>query len=247
MDYKDYTIQNNSENYFWHKARKKLIDNMLGSVFQNYDNNRLIFEIGCGTGYQMPVLEKYGKAEGLDINPNAVKVAIKNRLNVKVGDAEDSDFGSNKFEAACLFDALEHIKNDSHVVKKIYSCLKNNGFLFLTVPSYNFMFSEHDRAMGHFRRYNKRELLSMLKNNGFEVIKSGYWNFLLFPAVLAMRLFKNFLRLFIKEKINKPESSNPHPLLNNLFYKGLMLENFLIKKNISFPFGVSLFVVARKP
>lgn len=245
MDYKDYVIQNNAENHFWYKARKKLIDNLIGMAFRNYDNNRLILEIGCGTGYQMPILEKYGKAEGLDINPNAVEVAIKNGLNVKIGDVENSDIGK-EFEAICLFDVLEHIKNDNDVVKKVYSCLKSNGFLFITVPAYNFMFSEHDRAMAHFRRYNKKELLVMLKNNGFEIIKSGYWNFLLFPAVLAMRLFKNFSGLFVKKKTGRPESSNPHSLLNDFLYKALIFENFLVKKNVSFPFGVSIFVVARK-
>lgn len=214
--------------------------------FSNYDDQRLILEIGCGTGYQMPVLKKWGKAEGLDINPEAVKIAASNGLDVRVKDIENHDIGSNNFDAIGLFDVLEHIKHDNDVIKKIHSSLKNNGLLFLTVPAYNFMFSDHDRAMDHFRRYNKKKLIYLLQESGFQIITSGYWNSLLFPGILLMRLIKKFFSLFIKKELPKSEASNLPSLINSFLYKILMFENFLISKNIKLPYGLSIFVIAKK-
>lgn len=245
MDYKDFTIQNNTENYFWYKARKALINDLLHVVFKNYDSHRLILEIGCGTGYQIPVLKKWGRVEGFDINSNAVEVAVNKGFNVQVKDLENDDIDTNP-DVVCLFDVLEHIRDHNAAIKKIFSVLKNDGFLFLTVPAYNFMFSGHDKAMGHFRRYDKRKLISLLENSGFQIVKSGYWNCLLFPCVLLIRLFKNFLGLFIKKESHKSEVSNLSPLINNFLYKVLLLENFLIRKKIKCWWGLSIFIISKK-
>lgn len=244
MDFKDF--KDNGENFFWHIARRGLIDILLSSVFRSYDNNRLILEIGCGTGYQIPILKKWGEVEGFDINPHAVDIAIKNGFNVKVKNLENEAIGTSKFEAICLFDVLEHIRNDHEAIKKIYFSLKNNGFLFLTIPAYNFLFSDHDRAMAHHRRYNKKELICALENAGFKIVKNGYWNSFLFPCILLLRSFKKFLYFFRKKEIYQSEVSILPPLANNLLCKILMFENFLIERNINFHWGLSIFVIATK-
>ena len=246
MDYKDYTIQNNAENYFWYQARKSLINNLFSSVFKNQNQKQSILEIGCGTGYQLPVLEKWGTVQGLDINSKAVEIANNNGFNVKVANVEISDIGQNQFETICLFDVLEHIKNDNDLIKKIYLSLKSNGYLFLTVPAYNFMFSDHDRALDHFRRYDQKEMITMLEKNGFKVIKKGYWNFFIFPGVLLIRLLKNFIYLFIKKPSYQSEASSISLWLNTCLYKILMFENCLIKNNIKLGWGLSIFVIAKK-
>lgn len=246
MDYKDFTIQNNTENYFWYKARRTLIGNLFNLVFKDYNGNRSILEIGCGTGYQIPILKKSGAVEGFDINSNAVKIAVSNGYDVKVKDLENDNIGNNEFEVICLFDVLEHIKDDNNAIKKINFSLKNNGLLFLTVPAYNFLFSDHDRAMAHFRRYNKKKLIFLLEKSGFEVLESGYWNSLLYPCVLLVRLFKKFLYLFIKRESYRSEAFTLPPVINNFFYRILMFENFLFKKNIKFHWGLSIFIIAKK-
>lgn len=246
MDYKDFEIQNGAENHFWYKARRELLNNLFGLVFKDYNNNRLILEIGCGTGYQILALQKWGRVEGLDINSQAIAVAKKNGLNVYLGDIENMEISKDNYEAICLFDVLEHLKDDISVIQKAYVSLKKEGTLFLTVPAFDFMFSDHDRAMEHFRRYDRKEILQILTDNGFKIIKNGYWNCLLFPGVLAVRLFKNFLHLFIKKNSYNPESAHPQSLLNELLYRILIFENFLIKSGARLPFGLSIFIVAKK-
>ena len=236
MDYKDFLIQKNIGNHFWYKSRRDLINGLFGMVFENYNCRRLILEIGCGVGYQIPILRKWGVVEGFDINPDAVNIAIKNGFHVKVKDVEKDNIDIDKFDVICLFDVLEHIKNDNKLIKKICDSLKNEAFLFLSVPAYNFLFSNHDRAMNHFRRYNKKQLVFLLEKSGFKIIKSNYWNFFLFPCVLLMRLLKSFLNLFFKKESYQSEASDLPILDNRIFYKILMFENYLIKRNFRFPF-----------
>lgn len=246
MDYKDFTIQGNAANHFWYKARRALINDLLSVIFKNYDRQRSILEIGCGLAYQMPVLEKWGRVEGFDINTKAVAVAKRNGFNVKVKDLESDDLRDYQPDTICLFDVLEHIKNDREAVKKIHLALKSNGYLFLTVPAYNFMFSSHDKALDHFRRYDKNKLVLLLENAGFKVVRSGYWNSLMFPGILLMRVLKRFLTLFIKKESYRSEAFSLPPIINGCLYRVLMLENFLLRKNIKFHWGLSIFIIAKK-
>jgi len=246
MDYKDFTIQNNSGTHFWYRARRVLINNLLGMIYKDYKADRLILEIGCGTGYQIPVLQKWGRVEGSDINLEAVKIAVSEGYNVKVKDLDRDDISDYNPEVICLFDVLEHIQNDKKVVENIYASLQNKAYLFLTVPAYNFLFSDHDKAMEHYRRYSRKKIVDLLSQSGFQVIKSGYWNSLLFPGILLMRLFKNILSLFIKKEVYKSESSNLPSLLSNILFKVLQFENFLMTKNINFPWGLSIYIIAQK-
>ena len=247
MDFKDFTIQNNSGTHFWYRARRVLINNLLGMIYKDYKADRLILEIGCGTGYQIPVLEKWGEVEGSDINLEAVKIAVAGGYDVKVKDLDKDGLSDYKPEIICLFDVLEHIQNDKKAVENIYASLQNNGYLFLTVPAYNFLFSNHDKAMEHYRRYSRKKIVDLLSQSGFQIIKSGYWNSILFPGILLMRLCKNFLSLFIKKEVYKSESSNLPSLLSNILFKILQFENFLMTKNINFPWGLSIYIIAKKP
>ncbi len=63
-----------------------------------------------------------------------------------------------KFDAIIYIDVIEHIENDSEELKKASSFLKPGGKLIVLVPAHNFLFSEFDKSIGHFRRYNKKML-----------------------------------------------------------------------------------------
>lgn len=64
-----------------------------------------------------------------------------------------------RFDCILYIDVLEHIENDGDEVRRAMRHLKPHGHLVVLAPAHNFLFSEFDRAIGHFRRYN----LSMLK------------------------------------------------------------------------------------
>ena len=144
----------------------------------------LFFDIGGGNGFVSKGLEKNG------IKTCLVEPGIQGCLNAKkrgLSNIVCSDLESLKFKAPIpfsigLFDVLEHIENDDDYLEKICNSIIKDGYLFITVPAYNFLWSKQDTESGHFRRYSLYELKNKLKTVGFEILYSTYiFSFLVLP------------------------------------------------------------------
>lgn len=69
---------------------------------------------------------------------------------------------AEKFDTIIYIDVLEHIENHQEEVELALSFLKKGGHLIVLVPAHNFLFSEFDKAIGHYRRYNKKMLRKII-------------------------------------------------------------------------------------
>ena len=136
---------------------------------------------------------------------------------------------------------IEHIKNDDEVIEFFSKVLKNDGNILITVPAYNFLYTERDKVLGHFRRYNSNMLKEITKKY-FKIIKLSYYNFFLF--FLSLILFISLKLFKIKSLTTSPENT-PNYFFNNLFYKIFSLEKFFLKY-LNFPFGGSIVYLAKK-
>lgn len=241
MDYKDYLQSNND--HFWYKARRELIDYILKKYSKN--KNCKILEIGCGTGNLIPIISTHGDYVGIEKNKNAYLEAQKYHKKIINKSIENLEI-TEKYDIICLFDVLEHIKDDHKAIEKVYSFLENSGIIIITIPAYNFLFSNHDIAMDHYRRYSKKNITKILRINKFKIIEMGYWNSLLFPIIAIIRIIKKVFSRTIKTKSFHSEIKTPPRIINKLIYNILKLENVLIKKNIKMPFGLSIYTIAKK-
>ena len=84
----------------------------------------------------------------------------------------------DKFDLITIFDALEHIKDDKKIIKELRNYLNDGGSIILTVPAFQFLWSDHDELSMHFRRYNKKDIREVFEN--FKEIKISFFNYLLF-------------------------------------------------------------------
>jgi hypothetical protein len=120
--------------------------------------------------------------------------------------------------------------------------------LIVFVPAFMFLWSEHDVANKHYRRYKLDELKKALAENGFIIERSSYWNFFLFPTVALVRSVK---RLFRGGQFSQDDHTGdlfiPPKVLNAFLLMMLRMENwFFIKGGVNWPFGVSAMALARK-
>jgi 2-polyprenyl-3-methyl-5-hydroxy-6-metoxy-1,4-benzoquinol methylase len=69
---------------------------------------------------------------------------------------------SKKFDSILYIDVLEHIKDDRQELKMAAELLQKNGYLVILSPAYNFLYTEFDLKIGHFRRYSKSTLKKIL-------------------------------------------------------------------------------------
>jgi SAM-dependent methyltransferase len=137
-------------------------------------------------------------------------------------------------------DILEHLDDDAKGISELYRTLSKGGMLILTIPAFKFLWGIQDEVTAHKRRYSRPEIVNKLRQEGFKIMKSSYFNFFLFfPILFGRRLIQLLgLKIESENKINFP--------LINFFLKIIFsLEPYLLKY-FSFPFGVSIYCLAKK-
>jgi SAM-dependent methyltransferase len=150
-----------------------------------------------------------------------------------------------EFDAVGAFDVLEHIEEDEKVMLGVHKALKNHGFFLISVPQYRWMWSIEDVRDCHKRRYTRKELVNKLASTNFQVLYVGLFVFMLFPLMLILRLIKRWRKTV--QPSNKVALELDLPLILNRVFEFLMrIDEFLIKRGFSLPFGGSVIAVARK-
>lgn len=176
------------ENSFWFQHR----NNCILEVVKNFLPNGIFYDIGGGNGFVAKTLENIG-IDTVLIEPGkngAINAKKRGLKNIICSTFENIGFHSKTLHAIGLFDVLEHIKNDERFLKLIYGYLKQNGKLYITVPSFNFLWSNEDNKAGHFKRYTTKGLIKMLNKIGFNVEYATY-----FFSILPIPIF--FIRSLI--------------------------------------------------
>ena len=229
--------------YWWFVARRKLIHDVVADG-HNFPQDATILDIGCGTGLNNELLSEFGQVWGTDRSEHALNFSRKRGIeNLVLSNAEDLQFADESFNLVTALDVLEHVDDDLQALSEIWRVTKADGLFVITVPAYGFLWSEHDEALHHRRRYTAHELRNKLTNAGFEVDRSTYFISLLFFPILFMRIAQN-----LGKKSLRPKTS--HVVLpkwmNSLLIKILDLERLYLKWS-NLPFGVSIVCTARKP
>lgn len=233
------------ENSFWFHHR----NNCLLSVISRYTHGELFFDVGGGNGFVTMALENEQIPVVLvEPGKSGVENARRRELaNVVCGNLKDLGRLAGQIPSIGAFDVIEHIQDDEKFVKEIHTMLKPEGTLFVTVPAFQFLWSDEDKDAGHFRRYSRNSLTELLKNNNFEILFSTYFfSFLVLPLFFIRSLpSKTGLR-----KRSKARTMKEHR--QNVGFLGRILEMIWqwelgrIRNRKFIPFGTSCLIVAKK-
>lgn len=236
MDYKDYQSGHTISN-FRLRAKKELIEVLLSKCCQKGKELKIL-NLGVGTGDYLEALNRYGRVYVIDINKDVLKLIPANLcFEKRIADATKLPYLSNFFDVVISFDVFEHISDDAAAVSETRRVLKKNGHLLFSVPAFQFLFSSHDMALEHKRRYNKRMLKRLLGN--FHNLKLNYWTSILFLPVA-------FMRIMNKKSKPKVENVKLPKLVNSIFYMFLKIENNLIKLDFPLPIGINIVGICKK-
>jgi SAM-dependent methyltransferase len=229
--------------YWWFVARRKLLCEVVADLGKDPDHATLL-DVGCGTGLNCVVLSKFGKVFGTDSSSEALKFSCSRQIeNLVLSRAEDLQFPDDTFDVVTALDVLEHTDNDQTALTEMYRVTKPGGVLVVTVPAYGFLWSEHDEALQHRRRYSAHELRNKLTNAGFAVQRSTYFITLLFFPIFLLRIWQNLTKKSLEAKTSLVILP---PWLNSLLVRLLDLERLYLRWS-NLPFGVTILATARKP
>lgn len=231
------------DSYWWFVGRKYALQSLIDTEYgDNPDCD--ILDIGCGTGSMLTMLKKYGKVVGSDISELALSFCRKRGCtNLIKTSADNLALPNESFDLITAFDIIEHLDDDKKALQEFYRVCRKGGNVIVTVPAYNFLWSEHDRALQHKRRYVRKELSEKLISAGFKIKKISYFVTFLLPIIAVFRIYQN---LFNRSKTPDTDYIMPPAFLNRIFIWLLMIEGIIIKY-FSFPAGVSLVCIAEKP
>lgn len=205
-----------------------------------------ILDVGCGLGFMTNVLACQGRAVvAVDIFYEYVTFTVK-RTSGAPQPARGVTFGGDvlpfadqSFETIICLDVIEHVEDDRRLLAEFERLLHPHGTLVVTVPALPLLYGQRDKALGHYRRYNKPQLHQRLSEHGFQIDRLGYWNMLgVGPYFVAERLLKRQL----PDNIRQGHPTRWRKWVGNGLYRWLLLE-----QHLRLPFGLTLIALARKP
>ena len=239
------------DTYWWFVARRHLITSLLETQYPR-DGALQILDIGCGTGAMLDELSPFGTVVGADFSPEALQFCVTRGVGADLtrADVRRLPFADGSFDVVTAMDIIEHIDDDKAASCEIWRVLKPGGRLFVTVPAFPSLWSEHDEALHHHRRYTVPRLRDLFQRVGLSVDKISYTVTALFGPVWAYRQISNFAdRLGAKKREDGEKKANLVSFSQPVNAALLALSQWETRlvRSRSLPFGVTVVCVARKP
>lgn len=238
------------DRHWWFIGRKAIFNHMLARLA--LPPAPRILDMGCGMGgmlKELAALDPRATVLGADVAQEAVSHChARGFHHVLRAHGEALPLADKSLDLITAFDTLEHIPAEMETLAECQRVLKPGGYLVLSVPAWQILYTHQDRIVHHQRRYTAGDLERKLRLQGFSVLKASYINFLLFPmilpVVLAVKAWQILLRTSPGQRTNV---GVPVPLwVNNLFAAIFSAEKHVLAR-LSVPAGHSLLVIARKP
>ena len=223
--------------HWWYVARRKILSDLIAREIKPPKGARIL-EIGCGTGHNFGMLGSFGHVDAIEIDEGAREVA-QGRLGRPILTAplpSLDGIADASYDIIALLDVLEHIGEDEASLASIRKKLKPGGRLLLTVPANPWMWSAHDLAHHHQRRYTIASLQAVVRKAGLKVELMSHFNSLLFPVAAVMRL--------IGKATGKTESDDRMPSagVNAILERVFRIERHLVGR-VPLPAGVSIVAI----
>jgi SAM-dependent methyltransferase len=221
--------------YWWHRARGDL----LHVVFEPFlGTPRRTLDVGSADAPSVGWMRGDHPHVNLDLFPGGLVPG-----EGVCGSAMALPFLDEAFDVVCAFDVVEHCEDDALAVGELARVLAPGGRMLLSVPAYQWAWSDHDVQAGHHRRYTRRRLSGLVEGTGMTILRSTYAFGSVFPLFVAERA---------RRRLRSPAdgSDSRLPAVSPRADKVLMglsgLDGRILRRT-NLPFGSSIFLAAVKP
>jgi SAM-dependent methyltransferase len=224
------TLVEVEDRHWWYRERR----NLLARELRRLPAPGLALDIGAAGGGNTRVLSAHGwQPVAIEYAPTAAAAARERGLDVLRADAREMPVRTGAMDLVTAFDVLEHIEEDYLAAAEITRVLRPGGTALIAVPADMALWSAHDEAVGHVRRYTRETLSQVIVKGGLVIEDLWSWNVLLRPVV-AMR----------RKSSEGSDLDDINPVVNTALRAVITAERYLPVHALP---GVTLFLRARRP
>jgi SAM-dependent methyltransferase len=233
------------DRHWWYRGRRRIIRAELDRLA--LAPGARILDAGCGSGRTLEELVAYGEVQGIELDPGAAELASSRGVGeVRIGRLEQLPWEDAQFDLITCLDVIEHTPDDRVTLSELRRVSKPGGFLLVTVPAYQGLWSTHDVANHHYRRYSRPRMRAAAGEAGWRVRRMTSFNGLLLGPAAAVRLAER-RRLSQPVADHKPNVTIGPEWLNAVLEQPLRLEARWLSSGRSMPAGLSLLAVLENP
>jgi SAM-dependent methyltransferase len=233
--------------HFWFRGFRAFITPLLEHATAGRTNARLL-DCGCGTGANLVLLERFGRAAGFDLAVTGLRLGREaGRRHLARGSVVAAPFASETFDVVTSFDVIYSLENadERAALAEMYRLVKPGGFAIVNVAAMEALRGDHSVLSHEVRRYSRSQLRERLTDAGFTIVRLTYTNFTLLAPLLVGRALQRRRGLRC-EAAAQHEIAVPAAPVNALLTGVLLLESAWIRW-FDAPAGSSLLCLAQKP
>ncbi len=235
------------QRHFWFRGFRFFVTPLLERAVAGRSGLRLL-DCGCGTGNNLDMLGRYGRAYGFDLTASGLAFGHDaGRTRLARASIGAIPFPGNSFDIVTSFDVLYSLPDpiEQAAIREMYRVARPGAWLLINVAAMELLRGDHSVLSHEIRRYSRQSLARLVTDAGFIVDRLTYTNAVLFPPMALARAVQRARGLSAEQEADQ-DIRVPAAPVNLALTAALKLESLWLRA-VDNPFGSSLLCLARKP
>ena len=233
--------------HFWFRGFRRFVAPWLADAARGRTDLRLL-DCGCGTGANLALLARHGRAFGFDLTVRGLAFArAHGETRVTRASIDAMPYPDASFDVATSFDVLYSLPDgvEAAAAREIARVLRPGGAALITVAAFESLRGGHGSLSSEVRRYTTASLSALLQSAQLEVVRTSYTHATLFPILYVVRGWQRW-RGGGQAEPSETEIGVPPAPANAVLSAALAVESWALRA-MNLPFGSSVICLARKP
>lgn len=233
--------------HFWFRGFRYFVLPLLERAAGGRNDLRIL-DCGCGTGNNLELLGRFGRAYGFDLTASGLALGRSaGRTRLARASVAAVPFPDEAFDLVTSFDVLYSLPDEVEhaAIREMYRVARPRGWILVNVAAMEMLRGDHSVLSHEVRRYSRNSLSRLVGGAGFRIERITYTNAVLFPPMALARAVQRARGLSAEESADQEITVPPAPV-NAALTAALRLESWWLRVGSS-PFGSSLLCLARKP